>query len=100
MLTAQRTASLRSAPPIDRGQGARTAGDLDVRLGARIRWLRMTKRMSQERLAEEIGVTTQMVQKYESGRNRLAVGRLLDIARSLGTTAADMLSALDPEART
>lgn len=100
MLTTQRTAAPRPAPPIERGQGARTAGDLDARLGARIRWLRMTRRMSQERLAEEIGVTTQMVQKYEAGRNRITVGRLVDIARALGTTAADMLAALEPEAHT
>lgn len=39
--------------------------------------------MSQERLAELLGVTFQQVQKYEKGANRIAAGRLYDIARAL-----------------
>lgn len=36
--------------------------------------------MSQEGLAEAIGVTFQQVQKYEKGANRVSSSRLLDIA--------------------
>ena len=39
--------------------------------------------MSQERLAELLGVTFQQVQKYEKGVNRIAASRLYDIAGSL-----------------
>jgi len=39
--------------------------------------------MSQERLAELLGVTFQQVQKYEKGVNRIAASRLYDIASAL-----------------
>jgi transcriptional regulator with XRE-family HTH domain len=39
--------------------------------------------MSQEILAERLGVTFQQVQKYEKGLNRIAAGRLYDIAGAL-----------------
>ncbi len=39
--------------------------------------------MSQEKLAEILGVTFQQVQKYEKGVNRIAASRLFDIAGAL-----------------
>jgi transcriptional regulator with XRE-family HTH domain len=39
--------------------------------------------MSQERLAELLGVTFQQVQKYEKGINRIAASRLFDISAAL-----------------
>jgi transcriptional regulator with XRE-family HTH domain len=39
--------------------------------------------MSQEKLAELIGVTFQQVQKYEKGVNRIAASRLFDISLAL-----------------
>ncbi|MBB4482714.1 transcriptional regulator with XRE-family HTH domain [Rhizobium etli] len=42
--------------------------------------------MSQERLAEQIGVTFQQVQKYEKGINRIGASRLQRIAEVLHTS--------------
>jgi transcriptional regulator with XRE-family HTH domain len=39
--------------------------------------------MSQEKLAEAIGLTFQQVQKYERGANRIGSSRLFDLARIL-----------------
>jgi transcriptional regulator with XRE-family HTH domain len=39
--------------------------------------------MSQERLAEQLGVTFQQVQKYEKGSNRVSASRLHDISEIL-----------------
>lgn len=39
--------------------------------------------ISQERLAEMLGITFQQVQKYEKGINRVAASRLFDIAGAL-----------------
>jgi transcriptional regulator with XRE-family HTH domain len=36
--------------------------------------------MSQEKLADALGLTFQQVQKYEKGTNRIGAGRLLHIA--------------------
>lgn len=44
--------------------------------------------MSQERLAELLGITFQQVQKYEKGINRVAAGRLQDIATALDMPVA------------
>lgn len=41
--------------------------------------------MSQEELAKAIGLTFQQVQKYENGKNRITVSRLVDIGRALKT---------------
>ena len=39
--------------------------------------------LSQEKLADSLGVTFQQVQKYEKGSNRIGASRLQDISRSL-----------------
>jgi len=44
--------------------------------------------MSQERLAEQIGVTFQQVQKYEKGTNRIGASRLQAIANVLAVPVA------------
>ena len=61
----------------------RSTTTIDVRLGQRVRARRLEIDMSQERLADIIGVTFQQVQKYEKGVNRMAGSRLWDIANAL-----------------
>lgn len=39
--------------------------------------------MSQEKLADALGLTFQQVQKYERGANRIGAGRLYDLSRAL-----------------
>lgn len=61
----------------------RAANAVDRKVGQRVRSRRLEIGMSQERLAELLGVTFQQVQKYEKGVNRIAVSRLWDIAAAL-----------------
>ena len=61
----------------------RAATSIDRKLGQRVRSRRLEIGMSQERLAELLGVTFQQVQKYEKGVNRIASSRLFDIASAL-----------------
>jgi transcriptional regulator with XRE-family HTH domain len=61
----------------------RAANAVDRKVGQRVRSRRLEIGMSQERLAELLGVTFQQVQKYEKGVNRIAVSRLWDIATAL-----------------
>jgi len=49
--------------------------------------------MSQERLAELLGITFQQVQKYEKGINRIAAGRLYAISEALDYPLVEMLEA-------
>lgn len=61
----------------------RATNAVDRRLGQRVRTRRLEIGMSQERLAEILGVTFQQVQKYEKGVNRIAASRLFAIASAL-----------------
>lgn len=56
---------------------------IDVHVGARIRLRRRTIGMSQETLADGLGITFQQVQKYEKGMNRVGASRLQNIAEIL-----------------
>ncbi|MEQ1489890.1 MAG: helix-turn-helix transcriptional regulator [Terricaulis sp.] len=73
----------------------RAANAVDKKVGQRVRARRLEIGMSQERLAELLGVTFQQVQKYEKGVNRIAVSRLLDIATSLEISASRFFDGLE-----
>ena len=53
---------------------------IDVHVGSRIRERRLQLEMSQERLADGLGLTFQQVQKYEKGANRVGASRLQAIS--------------------
>lgn len=72
----------------------RAANAIDRKLGQRVRTRRLEIGMSQERLAELLGVTFQQVQKYEKGVNRIASSRLYDIATSLEMPVARFFEGL------
>src|SRR5215218_765927 len=60
------------------------AQDIDRYVGARMRERRIMLGLTQQQLADLIGVTYQQAHKYEKGINRIAAGRLSSIARTLG----------------
>ena len=57
---------------------------IDVHVGARVRMRRFLLGMSQGKLAEQLGVTFQQVQKYEKGLSRISASRLQMIATVFG----------------
>ncbi len=61
----------------------RAATAIDHFIGVQIRARRMAIGMSQEAMAEAIGVSFQQVQKYEKGANRVSAAALVRIARAL-----------------
>jgi transcriptional regulator with XRE-family HTH domain len=60
------------------------AQDTDRYVGARMRERRIMLGLTQQQMAELIGVTYQQAHKYEKGVNRIAAGRLFTIAQALG----------------
>ena len=60
------------------------AQDIDRIVGARMRERRILLGLTQQQMAELIGVTYQQAHKYEKGINRIAAGRLSRIATALG----------------
>lgn len=57
---------------------------IDQHVGERIRLRRTELGLTQEQLAEALGVSYQQIQKYETGANRISAGRMFEIARKLG----------------
>ena len=57
---------------------------VDQLVGRRMRERRLMLGLSQQQLAELIGVTYQQAHKYEAGVNRISAGRLYQIAQALG----------------
>jgi transcriptional regulator with XRE-family HTH domain len=75
----------------------RSPNPVDLHVGARIRMRRKLLGISQERLADDLGLTFQQVQKYERGANRVSASKLYEIARSLKTSIAYFFEGLaDP----
>jgi transcriptional regulator with XRE-family HTH domain len=64
--------------------GRARAQDIDRHVGQRMRERRIMLGLTQQQMAELIGVTYQQAHKYEKGINRIAAGRLYAIARTLG----------------
>lgn len=77
----------------------RAANAIDRKIGQRVRSRRLEIGMSQERLAELLGVTFQQVQKYEKGVNRIAASRLHDIANALDMPASRFFDGLVANSR-
>jgi len=71
--------AVRKPPRRTRGK----PNSVDVHVGGRVRQRRMLLGMSQEKLADALGLTFQQVQKYERGANRIGAGRLYALSNAL-----------------
>lgn len=56
---------------------------VDIHVGQKIRHRRWLLGMTQQQLADQVGIKFQQVQKYETGANRVSASRLWDISRAL-----------------
>jgi len=61
---------------------------VDVHVGKRIRQRRWLIGMTQQKLADMVGIKFQQIQKYETGANRVSASRLWDIGEAMGVPAA------------
>lgn len=57
-----------------------TSHPVDIHAGARLRDRRKLLGISQEQLADTVGLTFQQIQKYERGANRMGASRLYQFA--------------------
>src|SRR5579883_1775123 len=89
-----------AAAPQGTAAPRRVAGrtqDIDRHVGARVRERRIMLGLTQQQLADLIGVTYQQAHKYERGINRVSAGRLFEIARVLSVPVAYFFEGLDAE---
>jgi transcriptional regulator with XRE-family HTH domain len=75
------------------------AQDIDRHVGTRMRERRIMLGLTQQQLAELIGVTYQQAHKYEKGLSRVAAGRLYRIAQALGVEVGHFFEGLETESR-
>lgn len=75
--------------PVNRGT------DVDRFVGGKIRERRVMLGLSQQQMANLIGVTYQQAHKYERGINRISAGRLYEIARVLSVPVSFFYEGLD-----
>lgn len=61
---------------------------VDLYVGKQIRQRRWMQGLTQQQLAEAVGIKFQQVQKYETGANRVSASRLWDIAQVLKVPVA------------
>lgn len=62
-------------------------------IGNKLRELRNRRGLTQEQLAELVGVTFQQIQKYENGSNRLNTDKLQIMAQALGIPISAFIEA-------
>ncbi|MFA5580889.1 MAG: helix-turn-helix transcriptional regulator [Paracoccaceae bacterium] len=71
---------------------------VDVHVGKRIRHRRWMVGMTQQQLAEKVGIKFQQIQKYETGMNRVSASRLWDIAEALSVPVAFFFDGIEADA--
>jgi len=69
--------------------------DVDRHVGNRMRERRIMLGLTQQQMADLIGVTYQQAHKYEKGINRIAAGRLYNVAKALGVEVDFFFQGLD-----
>ena len=72
-----------AAPRVKMKKGKVMKHAVDVHVGKRIRHRRWMNGVTQQQLAEAVGIKFQQIQKYETGMNRVSASRLWDIANVL-----------------
>lgn len=71
---------------------------VDVHVGLRLRQRRWLQGMTQQQLADAVGIRFQQIQKYETGANRVSASRLWDIAAALDVPVAFFFEGLGSDA--
>src|SRR5688500_20373226 len=77
--------------------GRSRALDVDHYVSMRIRQRRIMLGLTQQQMAELIGVTYQQAHKYETGINRISAGRLFQIAQALGVEISYFFEDVEPD---
>jgi transcriptional regulator with XRE-family HTH domain len=71
--------------------------DMDRHVAARIRERRIMLGLSQEAMAAQLSITYQQLHKYEKGINRIAAGRLHQIAQALDVEVGYFFEGVETE---
>jgi len=65
-----------------KGQAGSRTGDVDARIGERVRLLREERGLSRVSLARSLGLPQARLERYESGKSRIAASTLFELAQT------------------
>ena len=71
--------------------------EIDKFIGSKIASLRLSKGFSRKQLSEAVGITGQQLSKYEKGKNRVSIGRLILLSKALGEKVSYFYEGLELE---
>ncbi len=77
-----------------------TTAEIERYVGQRIRERRTMLGLTQQQLAEKLGITYQQAHKYERGINRVSAGRLYELASVLNVDVGFFFEGLSAESAT
>ncbi len=72
---------------------------VDTHVGNVIRQRRREMSMTQQQLAEQVGIKFQQIQKYETGVNRVSASRLWEISQALSVPIDYFFKGYNPRAQ-
>jgi len=72
---------------------------VDQHVGKRLRLRRNLLDLSQDELARHLGLTAQLIQKYEAGETRISASRLYDVAAQLAVPITWFFEELEQKPR-
>jgi transcriptional regulator with XRE-family HTH domain len=76
------------------------AHPVDLHVGKRIRYRRWLVGITQQQLAEKVGIKFQQIQKYETGANRVSASRLWDISETLNVSISFFFEGIEKSKET
>jgi DNA-binding XRE family transcriptional regulator len=79
-----------------RRRGRPGARDVDLAVARRIRRRRLELGLTQQDVAERLGLTSQQMHKHETGAIRISAGRLHQLAELLGMEIGHFFADVDP----
>ena len=71
--------------------------EIDKFIGNKIVSLRLARGLSRKQLSEAVGITGQQLSKYEKGKNRVSIGRLILLSKALGERVSYFYEGLETE---
>jgi transcriptional regulator with XRE-family HTH domain len=74
------------------------ANTVDLHVGKRLRQRRRLLGLTQQKLADEVNIRFQQIQKYESGANRISASRLWALAKALEIPVSFFFDGLNGDA--
>lgn len=70
---------------------------IDTHVGRQLRVLRASRGLTQENLAEKIGISYQQLHKYETGANSISASRLYELAKLLAVSPDTFFDGLEAD---